>query len=412
MSKFFRTLIQRTFLALIAIPFKLMPSLAYMVFNGQGSTAQLCRHMARQGFRNVLVVSDKPLVELGIVAQAVDVLTEQGVDTVIYDGILPDPTFAMVNEGLALQVLHGCDAVLAIGGGSSIDCAKTIACAATNGKDGTKLVGYFKMKKPALPLFALPTTSGTGSEATIAAVISDAKTHEKCFIADPKMLPKAVALDDLLLGMPPSITAATGMDALTHAIETYISLWGSETSDAYSYSAVKMIFEYLPRAYSDGKDAVAREQMALAAYNAGMSINYAGVGNVHAIAHQLGRHYGTPHGLANALVMPEVLRFMAKAAQKPLAELGRLIEVADSIDTEQIAADKFIEAVADLNRRLGIPETLDSLRKADVAAIAKDAVKEGAEYPVPLLMSRKECEAILSTLLSSSESVQPTASLA
>ena len=400
MSKFFRTLLQRTYLALIAIPFKLMPSLAYMAFNGQGSTAQLCRHIARQGAQRVLIVSDKILVELGIVGKAVEVLKEEGVECVIYDGILPDPTFAMVDEGLALQQQHKCDSVLAIGGGSSIDCAKTIASAATNGRDGRKLEGYFKVKAMPLPLFALPTTSGTGSEATIAAVVSDPASHEKCFLADPKMLPKAVALDaDLLLGMPAPITAATGMDALTHAVETYISLWGTESSNGYGYAAVKMIFDYLPRAYRDGNDAEAREQMALAAYYAGMAINDAGVGNVHAIAHQLGRHYGTPHGLANALVMPEVLRFMAKASEQPLAELGRLIGVADTSTGDAQAAEKFIDAVADLNTRLGVPDVLDTLREEDIAAIAADAVKEGAGYPVPVLMSRKECQAILRTLL-------------
>jgi alcohol dehydrogenase class IV len=404
MSKFLRTLLQRSYLALIAIPFKLMPSLAYMAFTGQGSTAQLCRHIARQGIRRVLVVSDKPLVNLGIVARAVDVLTEDGVDCIVYDGTLPDPTFDMVAAGLALQAQHNCDAVLAIGGGSSIDCAKTIASAASNGRDATKLVGYFKVKQAPLPLFALPTTSGTGSEATIAAVISDQQSHEKFFIADPKMLPKAVALDaDLLLGMPAAITAATGMDALTHAIETYISLWGTDSSNAYGYASVKMIFKYLPRAYQDGNDAVAREQMSIAAYYSGMAINDAGVGNVHAIAHQLGRHYGTPHGLANALVMPEVLRFMAKASQQPLAKLGRLIEVAGSSETDEQAAAKFIEAVVDLNRRLGIPDQLDSLKEADIPAIAIAAVKEGAGYPVAILMSQSECQAIIRTLLSSTE---------
>ena len=403
--KLFRTLLQRAFLAMMAIPFKLLLSLNYMAFCGAGSTAQLCRHIAGQGMRKVMIVTDKPLVELGIVAKAVTALEEKGVSCVIYDGILPDPTFAMVNEGLALQEQHDCDAVLAIGGGSSIDCAKAIVGAIYNGRDASKLVGYFKMKKPALPLFALPTTSGTGSEATIAAVISDAESHEKFFLADPKMLPRAVALDsDLLLGMPKAITAATGMDALTHAIEGYIGLWGNEESNARDYAAVKMIFDALPEVYTNGGNADAREQMALAAYYAGMSINDAGVGNVHAIAHQLGRHYSTPHGLANAIVMPPVLRFMAKAAQQRLAELGYLIEVADKSDSEQLAAEKFIEAVAQLNRRLGIPETLDSLREADFKAIAKDAVKEGAGYPVPLLMSRKECEAILASLATATES--------
>lgn len=405
MARLMRKLLHRLYLALVAIPFKLMPSLAYMTFNGRGSTTQLCRHIARLGYQRVLIVSDKPLVELGIVQRAVDALQSQGVEAVIYDGILPDPTFAMVEEGLALRRQHGCDAVLAIGGGSSIDCAKTLAITAENGGDPRKMVGYFKVKKTPLPLFALPTTSGTGSEATIAAVVSDPDSHEKCFIADPKLLPLAVALDaDLLLGMPKPITAATGMDALTHAIETYISLWGTDTSNDFSRAAVSMIFEYLPRAYDDGNDADAREQMALAAYYAGMAINSASVGNVHAIAHQLGRHYGTPHGLANALVMPAVLRFSAAAATVPLAELGRLVGVAAKSDADRAAADKFIDAVAALNSRLGVPETLADLREADIATIAADAVKEGAGYPVPVLMNRADCQAMLRELLPQSDS--------
>ena len=400
MSKWIRTALHRLYLALIAIPFKLMPSLAYMTFSGTGSTKQLCRHIARQGYSRVLIVSDKPLVELGIVQRAVDALEAEGVNCSVYDGILPDPTFAMVEEGLAMCASHNCDAVLAIGGGSSIDCAKTLVISASNGGDPRKMVGYFKVKKTPLPLFALPTTSGTGSEATIAAVVSDPDSHEKCFIADPKLLPLAVALDaDLLLGMPKPITAATGMDALTHAIETYISLWGTETSNAYSRSAVSMIFQHLPKAYQEGGDADAREQMALAAYYAGMAINSASVGNVHAIAHQLGRHYGTPHGLANALVMPAVLRFSASSARVPLAELGRLIGVATVADNDVLAAEKFIDAVEAMNRRLDIPAQLDSLREVDIPRIAADAVKEGASYPVPILMSRAECQQILRELL-------------
>lgn len=400
MSKLIRTALHRLYLALIAIPFKLMPSLAYMTFSGAGSTKQLCRHIARQGYSRVLIVSDGPLVALGIVQRAIDALEAEGVNCTVYDGILPDPTFAMVEEGLAMCRQHNCDAVLAIGGGSSIDCAKTLVSSFSNGDDPRKMVGYFKVKKTPLPLFALPTTSGTGSEATIAAVVSDPATHEKCFIADPKLLPLAVALDaELLLGMPKPITAATGMDALTHAIETYISLWGSDSSNAYSRAAVSMIFQYLPRAYQDGSDADAREQMALAAYYAGMAINSASVGNVHAIAHQLGRHYSTPHGLANALVMPAVLRFSAAAAQAPLAELGRLSGAAAVGDSDALAADKFIDAVEAMNRRLDIPSQLDSLREADISAIAADAVKEGASYPVPVLMSRAECQDILRQLL-------------
>ena len=371
MSKFFRTLLQRSYLALIAIPFKLMPSLAYMAFNGQGSTAQLCRHIARQGAQRVLIVSDKILVELGIVGKAVEVLKEEGVECVIYDGILPDPTFAMVDEGLALQQQHNCDAVLAIGGGSSIDCAKTISSAATNGRDGRKLEGYFKVKAAPLPLFALPTTSGTGSEATIAAVISDPASHEKCFLADPKMLPKAVALDaDLLLGMPAPITAATGMDALTHAVETYISLWGTESSNGYGFAAVKMIFDYLPRAYADGSDMEARANM-MSAAAMGATAFQKGLGAIHAMSHPIGAHFNTHHGTTNAVCMPAVLEFNAPA----IADRFNMAAAYLGIDG---GFDGFCAFVQELNDSLGIPRGLSDLgvTEAAIPDLVKGAITD------------------------------------
>lgn len=404
MPKFIRTLLHRLYLAVMLVPFKLMPSRAYLAFSGEGSTAQLCKHIAGLGAKRVLVVTDKPLVELGLVGRATDALRDHGVETVVYDGILPDPTFSMVEAGLALQRQHQCDAVLAMGGGSSIDTAKTIAAAAANGGDARKLVGYFKVKAAALPLYAIPTTAGTGSEVTIAAIVSDSDTHEKFIVADPKLLPQGVALDpSLMTGLPPAITAATGIDALTHAVETYISQWATDKSADYSRAATKMIFEHLPTAYRDGGNIAAREQMALAAYYAGLAINDASVGNVHAIAHQFGRHYSTPHGLANAIAMPHVLRFSKRSSARGLAELAQLIGVAVATDSVDAAADKFIDAVSELNRSLGIPETLDALKPEDVAVIAVDAVKEGAGYPVPILMSRSECEAMLRQMLGDSE---------
>jgi alcohol dehydrogenase class IV len=379
---------------------KLAPSATTpMSFVGAGSAAQLSEHIARLGLKRVMIVTDKALIELGIVAKAGDVLTAAGVEVIIYDGVLPDPTFELVEMGLLMQRQHQCDGVLAIGGGSAIDTAKTIAAAATNGGNARAMVGYFKAKVQPLPLFAIPTTSGTGSEVTFGAVISDAVSHEKFIVGDSKLVPRAVALDpELLTGLPPAITATTGMDALTHAVEAYLSTWATPQNDAYAKMAIKMIFEYLPVAYDEGANLHAREQMSIAAYYAGLTINEAVVGNVHAIAHQLGAWYGTPHGLANAIVMPEVLRFSKDAVTDQLAELADLIDIGNSTDTASVKADHFITAIVQLNERLGIGTTLDAIRIPDITAIAARAVKEGAGYPVPKLMDQQECEQMIRAL--------------
>ena len=367
-----------------------------MSFVGAGSTAQLSEHIARLGVKRVMIVTDKSLVDLGIVARAGDVLTAAGVGVTVYDGVLPDPTFELVEVGLLLQRQHQCDGVLAIGGGSAIDTAKTIAAAATNGGNARAMVGYFKAKMQPLPLFAIPTTSGTGSEVTFGAVISDSVSHEKFIVGDSKIVPRAVALDpQLLTGLSPAITAVTGMDALTHAVEACLSTWATPQNDAYAKMAVKMIFEHLPVAYANGGDLQAREQMSIAAYYAGLAINVAAVGNVHAIAHQLGAWYGTPHGLANAIAMPEVLRFSKDAVVDQLAELADLIEAGDSADTPSMRADSFINAIVELNASFGIAPTLDAIRIPDITGIARRAVKEGAAYPVPKLMDQQECEQMI-----------------
>ncbi len=400
MASFYAEIKHKVFISFFKALIKFAPTAATpMSFVGAGSTAKLCQHISRMGVRKVLIVSDKPLVGLGIVAMAGDVLAAEGVEVVIYDSVLPDPTFEVAAAGLSLQQQHRCDGVLAIGGGSAIDTAKTIAAAATNGADVKAMVGFFKAKVLPLPLFAIPTTSGTGSEVTFGAVISDAQTHEKHIVGDPKIVPRAVALDPALItGLPAPITAATGMDALTHAIETYVSTWAAPQHDAYAIMAVKMIFSSLPIAYANGADLQAREQMSIAAYYAGLAINGAAVGNVHAIAHQLGAWYGTPHGLANALVMPRVLWFSKDAMSPRLAELADLLALGKTSDSVNVKAANFIKAVEDLNQTLGIGSKLPAIQQQDIAAIAARAVKEGAGYPVAKLMDQDDCETILRAL--------------
>ena len=257
-------------------------------------------------------------------------------------------------------------------------------------------MGFGKVKHEVTPLYAIPTTSGTGSEATMGAVISDAATHQKGVISGSTLLPVATALDAALIaGLPPHITAATGMDALTHGIEAYIGVWERGTRLEDARIAVKLVFENLAAAYHDGSDRTAREGMAMGAYYAGMAINQVNVGNVHAIAHQLGGKYGIPHGLANALVLPHVLEFCHDEAAPRLAELAVLVGLGKSGEDEGKLAHKFTQAVRDLRTEVGIPDHSDKLQREDFAAIADLAIAEGDGYPVPRLLDKASVFSIL-----------------
>ncbi|NQX89207.1 MAG: iron-containing alcohol dehydrogenase [Halioglobus sp.] len=396
MPMFIRKLLHGLYLSMMKIVVFFSPSVPHRVFAGGGSSAQLCDHIARTGVGNVLVVTDKPLRELGIVEQASASLQAAGVDIAYYDGVLPDPTYEQVAEGAAIARQHGSEAVLAIGGGSSMDAAKIIAAAANSSATPADWVGFGKIKHDVLPIYAIPTTSGTGSEATIGAVIKDVNTHEKSVISGACLLPLGAALDpDLLLGLPPHITAATGMDALTHGIEAYIGVWerGSRTEDARI--AIKLIFDNLANACRDGSSREARSAMAMAAYYAGLAINQVNVGNVHAIAHQLGGKYGIPHGLANALVLPHILEFCREEARPRLAQLALLIGAGTLEDDENLLSQKFIQAVRDLRSAVGIPDQMDAIKREDFDDITRLAIAEGALYPVPRLLDRDSVNMIL-----------------
>lgn len=363
------------------------PGTNYLAFSGAGSARQLCAHVSRSGYRRVFVVTDKPLRDLGIVDQALEGFAGLDVELAIYDGVEPDPTFAHGAEGTQRLKAHQGDAILAIGGGSAIDCAKLIAASATSSADPRSWIGLGKVKHDAIPVFAIPTTAGTGSEATMGAVISDPETHEKSVISGFSLGPKAAALDpQLQLGLPPAITAATGMDALTHAVEAYICRWDRGTSKQSGKQAISLIFKHLPRAYAQGDDLEAREAMALAAYYAGIAINQVNVGNVHAIAHQLGGKYAIPHGLANAMVLPHALEFMLDEAQQPLAELALLVNVAQPTQSQREQAKSFIDAVIALRDSLGIAPRSEKIRREDFTYLSRLAVAEATGYFSPRLL--------------------------
>ncbi len=378
---------------------KLLPDKIPVTFVGEAAVDELCGSIAHRGTKRVLVVTDETLVDIGLVGGVTDSLDGAGVAWAIYSGVQPDPTFDQVVEGHRRYLLESCDGVLAVGGGSSIDASKAIAAMATNGGDLARLEGKFRVRKPIAPLFAIPTTAGTGSEVTVVAVVSDTASHSKKFFIDPKLLPSMAALDPTLMaGLPPAMTAATGMDALTHAVESFIARTANDQTREYATTSVRLVFENLAKAYRDGSDLEARKGMALASYYGGLAFTRTSVGYVHAIAHNLGAHYGTPHGLANAVVLPHVLDFSRDAAASQLAELAELIGVGEGGEKER--ADAFIAAVRELMASVGIEPTLEAVQTADIPTIAREACDEAyLDYPVPRWMDPSDCESVIRKLV-------------
>jgi alcohol dehydrogenase len=369
------------------------------LFVGTDASLRLCAAIGQFGYRRVMIVTDVVLVRLGLVEPLRQALLAQGIDVAVHDGITPDPTYPVLQAGHAAVQAHRSDAILAVGGGSAIDAAKVIGAMAVSGKSPAQLVGILKVGKPMLPLFAIPTTAGTGSEVTVAAVVTDPVQHSKAAVIDPKLVPLAAALDpSLMKGMPKPITAATGMDALTHAIEAYVNRWPHADTEQHCVAAVRMIFGNLQRAYDDGNDMEAREAMALAAFYAGLAFTKAYVGYVHAFSHKLGGMYGVPHGLANAITLPYVLDFNKDSprVRERLANLAVVIGAGTAGEPQDVLAQRFIDRVRELNRGVGIPEKVAALKPADVPLIARAAMVEGArDYPVPKNMSLDQAETLL-----------------
>jgi alcohol dehydrogenase len=395
----FKKLLHQMYVAIGKVVAKLLPDRVPVTFVGADAVRELCGSIADHGVGKVLIVTDAILVDLGIVARVTGALDAAGVTWSIYSDVTPDPTTDQVETGLARLQADRCDGVLAVGGGSPMDAAKMIAALATNGRPLAKLEGMLRIRKLPLPLFAIPTTAGTGSEATVAAVVSDPVTHAKKFYLDPKLMPSMAALDPgLMTGLPPAVTAATGMDALTHAVESFIAKSSTPQTEAYAKIAVRLVFENLPKAYEHGDDLAARKAMALASFYAGIAFTRTSVGYVHAIAHNFGALYRTPHGLANAIALPHVLEFSKREAQPRLAQLAAVIGITAGSEADRAAA--FIAAVRDLMARVGIPATLAALRSEDIATIAERACAEAyLNYPVPRFMERHECESLLRRIL-------------
>lgn len=367
------------------------------IFMSKGSSVRLCESVSQFGLNKVLIVTDSMLYQLGVLDAILSELDKQGMAYSLFTEVEPDPTFGVVEAGLARYRSDNCDCVMAIGGGSSIDAAKVIALAASNEVAPLELVGILKGRKPAAPFFAIPTTAGTGSEATIGAVISDTVSHKKELVIDTKIVPLVAALDpELMKGLPPAITAATGLDALTHLVEAYLSGMACDESDYYARSGIQMVFENLPLVYKRGNNMKAREKMSLASYYGGLTINIAGLGYVHAFAHQLGAKYRIPHGESNAKVLPHVLEFNQQACAVRMAEIARFLNLGETGDSQDVLVQKFIQATKDLIASVGIEPTVSKLTTSDFDDIIQAAFKEAnATYAVPKYMSYEEAEGIL-----------------
>ncbi len=379
----------------------LLPVSQPVLLAGPGASRRLGETLAGFGHRRIMIVTDRVVAGLGLHDGLVAALGAGGIEHVLYDGISADAPIPEVEHGIALYRERACDALIAVGGGSPMDAAKVIASAVANRKPPRKLVGYFKGLRAPAPVYAVPTTAGTGSEVTVAAIISDRAEGRKYLVADSRLVPRMAALDpELMVGLPPQVTAATGMDALTHAIESYLSRWANAHTDRMALAAVGLVYGNLRRACRQGDDLAAREQMSLAATYGGLAFTRASVGYVHAIAHQLGGRYHVPHGLANAIMLPHVLRFSSPAVTRRLAELAVRAGVGDEGEKAPLLAQRFIESVERLNDDIGIPRTVKALREEDIPSLAKDACREAdTNYPVPRYMSRETCGEILRQVL-------------
>lgn len=371
------------------------------LIRGAGSVKELPALVKSEGLSNVLVVTDKGLMGLGLLNPLFEALEAEGIKYSVFDGVQPNPTIYNVEDALKMYKENGCEGFIAFGGGSPMDCAKVTAARVVKPKQTpSDMRGVLKILKKLPPFFAVPTTAGTGSECTIAAVISNPDTHEKNSIMDPVLRPKYAILDpELTVGLPPHITSTTGMDALTHAVEAYIGKSNTKQTEKDAIIATKLIFENIETAYKDGKNIEARENMLVASFHAGLAFTRAYVGYVHAIAHNLGGMYGIPHGLANAVILPYVLDYFGESAYKRLAELADVAGVSGAAQGERDKAKNFIAAIRKLNESMGIPDKFEQIKDEDIQLIAERALMEGNPlYPVPKIMDLEDCKALIKKL--------------
>lgn len=363
------------------------------ILKGEKSFLRLAKGMKAKKIKHILIITDERIEALGLIHQLKRELIAKEIQVHMYNKTTSNPTIGNIEEALKIYKREKCEAIIGFGGGSPLDCAKGVGARVANpNKTISSMKGLLKVRKKLPLLVAIPTTAGTGSEATLAAVVTNQVTHEKYALNDPVLIPSIAVLNpSLTLKLPAAITAGTGMDALTHAVESYIGKANTRKTRDMSKKAVKLIAKNLKRAYENGNDIEARENMQMASYYAGVAFTRAYVGYAHAIAHTLGGFYAVPHGLANAIILPYVLEAYGKSIEKPLAELYDIAGLEYNAKSREEKAKAFIQYIKDMNKSMNIPEKVVEIKKCDIPEMVKRADKEAnPTYPVPRIMTKKE----------------------
>ena len=379
-----------------------LPVLPYRNPKIIGSVKGIPEVLEKRGYNNVLIITDAGIRSLGLTERLEQTLRRNCISYQIYDKTVANPTTVNVDEALHMYLDNDCQAIIGFGGGSSMDCAKaTAAHIAKPHQSLAQMKGILKVHKKLPLLIAIPTTAGTGSETTLAAVITDAKTRHKYAINDFPLIPRYAVLDPkVTLSLPPFITATTGMDALTHAVEAYIGNSTTPGTRKNALDAVQLIFENLDTAYTDGNNIEARRNMLRASYFAGCAFTKSYVGYVHAVAHSLGGKYNVPHGLANAVILPMVLETYGDSITHKLRNLSLAAGLCDKQEDDKTATRMFIDAVKDMKKRFGIGDYIPEIQETDIPELSHYADKEANPlYPVPVLMDAGELETLYYRLM-------------
>ena len=373
-----------------------MPNISLM---GPGCVKKISEEINSRGLKKALIVCGKRSSKSEEFKGVTDLLEENNIDYVVYPGSQPNPTVKNVMDGVEILKENDCDFVISYGGGSPHDCAKGIALVATNGGNIKDYEGINKSKKPQLPLISINTTAGTASEMTVFSIITDEDRHVKMAIVDKNVTPILAVNDpELMVSMPKSLTAATGMDALTHAVEAYVSTAATPVTDACAQKAIELISQHLRDAVEDGTNMEARDMMAYAEYLAGMAFNSASLGYVHAIAHQLGGFYNLPHGVCNAILLPEVQEFNSRVSSNKLKDIAKFMGVDTSNMSDEEGAKYCINAIRKLSSDVGIPSGLKELgvKVEDFDTLADNALKDACGLTNPIKATHQDVKDILS----------------
>ena len=365
----------------------------HAVYGGENAMDNITSILKSNGVKRVAMFTDKGIEEAGLFALPEEAVKAAGAEYYVLDDLPAEPSYMAVQKLVDEFKASKADMIVACGGGSVMDAAKLASILVTDEYGVKELLDDPGRAKKCVPIILIPTTAGTGSETTLAAVITDADTHHKYAINDFNLIPDYAVLEpSVTYGLPPQLTATTGMDALTHAIEAYIGRSTTKQTRAASIEAIQLIFDNLQTAYKNGNDKTARRNMLRASYLAGTAFTKSYVGYVHAVAHSLGGCYGIPHGLANSVLLPIVLKAYGTAAHKKLARLARITGISDS-KLDAVAAEEFINHIRSMNISMNIPETLDGIRNEDIPKLACYADKEANPlYPVPALWGPEKLE--------------------